>query len=38
VGWTASTDFPTVKPFQADRGDRDGFLAKIIFSRSALQL
>lgn len=31
VGWTASTDFPTVKPFQTDRGDRDAFLAKIVF-------
>jgi len=30
VGWTASTDFPTVKPFQADRGDRDGFLTKVV--------
>jgi hypothetical protein len=33
VGWTASTNFPTVKAFEADRGDRDAFLAKIAFSR-----
>lgn len=33
VGWTASTEFPTVKAFQTDRGDRDAFLAKVVFGR-----
>jgi hypothetical protein len=31
AGWTFSTNFPTVNPFQKDQPDGDAFVTKIIF-------
>jgi len=30
TGQTASTDFPTVNPYQGDQGDSDAFVAKLV--------
>jgi len=36
VGWTSSTDFPTMNPLQADNGGANAFVAKINATGSAL--